>query len=155
MSTADREVAQRYLPWTRILGDRSTDIQGRRTGMLEYVIEHQEQLVLKRGIGMQGLQVTLGVAVTSQEWHREISRAVAAGDSVVQEYVEPERCPVEISPSDDDPGPYRVEVAPVLSPFLFGRHCGGVWARFFSTGAAGVVSREGYGALENAVVVRP
>jgi len=152
MSAADHHVARRYLPWTRILGDRGTEFADQRIDLLEHVIAHQESLVLKRGIGMQGLQVTLGSSVTPENWRSEVERATAAGDSIVQEYVESERCPVELSPSDDDPDPHRVEVAPVLSPFLFGRHRGGVWTRFFATGASGVVSREGYGALENAAV---
>ncbi|MEO7194556.1 MAG: hypothetical protein ABIZ05_07000 [Pseudonocardiaceae bacterium] len=152
MSRAERELAHTYIPWTRVLADRDTTRDGRRIDLLAHTLRHQHDLVLKRGIGMQGLQVTLGRDATSEHWHQEVQLAAARCDSIVQEYVEPGRCHVELSFSDHDPTPQITEVAPVLSPFLFGNYCGGVWGRFFATGASGIVSREGYGALENAVV---
>jgi hypothetical protein len=45
-----------------------------------------------------------------------------------------------------------VDVAPVLSPFLFDGHWGGVYARFRASGERGIVSQDSGGAQQNAVV---
>lgn len=152
MSKAEEALVRTYIPWTRVLGDRKTGRNGRSIDLLDYTLEHQADLVVKQGIGMQGQQVVLGRTVTPEQWREVVQLAAVRCDSIVQEYIEPGRCNVELSYSDDAPTPRTVEVAPVLSPFLFGQHWGGVWGRFFSGGNAGIVSREGYGALENAVV---
>lgn len=151
MSAAERSLVDKYLPWTRILADRRTTHAGKSVDLLAHAIRYREDLVLKRGIGLQGQQVILGKDVSSEEWRSLVERAAAAGDCIVQEYVPAQSCPLSVV-DDDAEQPREVDVAPVLSPFLFGGRPGGLWARFFTTGAAGIVSMEGHGALDNAVV---
>jgi hypothetical protein len=151
MSTAEQRIVDDYVPWTRILGDRKVTREGDTVELGPFTLEHQEQLVLKRGIGMKGLQVVMGRDCSPNRWSDHVHQAIRTGDSVVQDYVEPGRCRLDISWSED--GRVQSEqVAPVLSPFLFGGYRGGLWARFFATGQTGVISREGYGALENVVL---
>ncbi|WP_158895675.1 hypothetical protein [Amycolatopsis anabasis] len=151
MSKAEQQVVDDYVPWTRVLGDRQVTREADTIELGPFTLEHQEHLVLKRGIGMKGLQVVLGRDCSPEQWSDHVHTAITAGDSVVQDYVEPGRCRLDISWSEDS----RVQpeqVAPVLSPFLFGGRRGGLWARFFATGQTGVISREGYGAMENVVL---
>ncbi|MFJ9777092.1 hypothetical protein ACIRVF_38655 [Kitasatospora sp. NPDC101157] len=152
MSEAERSVVSRYLPWTRVLGNRPTDHHGRRIDLLKHTVEHREDLVLKAGIGMQGLQVLIGRDTDPAMWQARVEEAAEAGGSIVQEHVTGVAVPVFSTPA---PGaaPEVTNVVPVFSPFLFGNHASGVWARYRADGGEGIVSREGYGAMENAVVV--
>ncbi|MEV8509794.1 hypothetical protein AB0368_33910 [Actinoplanes sp. NPDC051475] len=151
MSTAERAIVARYLPWTRILADEPADWHGSRSGLLDLVERHQDRFVVKRGEGMKGLQVVIGRETDPSTWRSTVQDALKRQDSVVQEYVAPASCHLEISMSDHDTE--VASVAPVLSPFLFGGRPAGLWARFFAPGRhAGVVSRDGYGAMENVVV---
>jgi hypothetical protein len=65
--------------------------------------------------------------------------------------VEPQSIPVALT-VDDDAEVNTVDVAPVLSPFLFDGHWGGVYARFRASGERGIVSQDTGGAQQNAVV---
>ncbi|ASO21090.1 hypothetical protein FHR81_002058 [Actinoalloteichus hoggarensis] len=151
MSAADRALVDRYLPWTRILTDRRTTHAGKPVDLLAHTIRYREDLVLKRGIGLQGQQVFLGRDTSSERWTSLVEGAAAAGDSIVQEYVHAQHCPLFVV-EDGVEQPREIAVAPVLSPFLFGGRPGGLWARFFTTGAVGIISMDGHGALDNAVV---
>lgn len=149
MSAADRELVRRYLPWTRIVRDGRTEWRGRSYDLPELLVDRREQFVLKKGIGMKGLQVTMGRVTGDAEWRAAVERAVANDDTIVQEYVEAARCPMDIV-DEPDGEPYRIEVAPILSPFLFRGRGAGCLARYFTTSErTGPVSIEGYGALMN------
>lgn len=152
MTARDRQVVDRYLPWTRVVGDRPVEWRGRMWDLPDLLVRRQEDFVLKAAIGMKGLQVHLGANTPGPEWRDRVERAVEAGDSIVQELVAQATCPIEIV---DEPGgePRVVDVAPVLSPFLFGGRSAGCMARYFSTGERDrVVSLEGHGALMNVAV---
>lgn len=151
MSSAERRVVDRYLPWTRIVSDRATNHGGRRVDLLEHAVGHREDLVLKQGIGMQGLQVVLGSDTDEAAWHTLIEEAARAGGSIIQEYVPALPYSLPITPAVGEL-PHQTDVAPVFSPFLFGGRPAGIWARFHPAGRSGIVSREGFGAMENAVV---
>lgn len=151
MSSAERALVDRYLPWTRILTDRSTTCAGKSVELLAHAVRHRETLVLKQGIGLQGKQVVLGRDTDPEQWQSLVERAAALGDSIVQEYVPPQSYPLSLTHGSGEE-PHEVEVAPVFSPFVFGGRAGGLWARFFATGDSGIVSVDGFGALDNAVV---
>lgn len=152
MTEDDHRLARRYLPWTRVVGDRATEWHGRTTSMPNLLVEERNHFVLKEAIGMKGLQVTIGRYVTDVEWEVAVHRAVRTGDSIAQEYVEAVPHPVEWvdAPGDE---PQRSDVEPILSPFIMGGASAGCLARYFVTGAPeGPVSLEGFGAVMNVAV---
>ncbi|NEE46587.1 hypothetical protein G3M55_18430, partial [Streptomyces sp. SID8455] len=69
-------------------------------------------------------------------------------DSIVQEYVEPGRYRMAMS-REAGPEPQYLDIAPVLSPVLFGEAAAGCWARYHGTGKAGIIGASGFGATEN------
>ncbi|MEV0729629.1 hypothetical protein [Polymorphospora sp. NPDC050346] len=151
MTTAERALVDRYLPWTRVLADRGTTRDGRDVDLLPYVVKHREELVLKAGLGESGKQVVLGRDVDQAAWEAAVD-AAADGTSIVQEFVVPQTCRVTLI-ADDADEPYDAEVAPVLGPLLFGGRPAGLFCRFYGDGSAGIVSvRAGTSSSDNCVV---
>lgn len=153
MSAAEKAVVDRYLPWTRVLGERKTTVGSRTVELLPHVLAHQDELVLKRGIGSNGRQVLIGHETDPATWCEAVEKAAAAGDSIVQRFVPAQSCHLPVI-SDDMAGPEVARVVPVLSPFLFGRRPGGIYARFFADGSAGIISVVGHSASDTVAVTR-
>lgn len=152
MSTAEHDLVRRHLPWTRIVAEGATTVDGERVDLCDHLERAREELVLKGVRGMQGTQVYVGREQEPSRWRALIDEALTGATTIAQRYVEPERTTCWISPADDSE-PEPVTVAPVLSPFVVGNRPAGVWARFFADPDAGaVVSRDGHGAMENALV---
>ncbi len=151
MTEEDRALVARYLPWTRLVHDRKLTWGGRLHSLADLLLDHQQHFVLKKAIGMMGLEVTLGPYATGEEWRAEVVRALADGDTVVQEYVEPGRFRMAMS-SASGPGTQSVDIAPVLSPVLFGGVAAGCWARYHGSGRAGMIGASGFGATENVLL---
>lgn len=151
MTEAERELAGRYLPWTREVGDRKVTWRGEQWDLPTLLLSARESFALKAATGMMGRTVLLGPRTAPAAWAEAIERALAEGESIAQEYVEPARLPVTLSDGSSD-GTATVRVAPVLSPCLYGSEPGGCWARFFPDTDYSVVSVYGYGALENVVL---
>ncbi|MEU5049175.1 hypothetical protein [Streptomyces sp. NPDC021096] len=148
MNGEERRLVARYLPWTRATSDAKVDWHGEPVDLRRLLIAHQDSFVLKQTVGMMGRGVMIGRLCPQPQWTAAVSRALDAGDSVAQEYVEPGRYELEMVAG---PGsqPYHVSVAPVLSPLLFGGRPGGVYARYYPDGRAGVVTVARGGAMEN------
>ncbi|MEU9008773.1 hypothetical protein AB0D12_03080 [Streptomyces sp. NPDC048479] len=154
MTRAERRLAERHLPWTRITLPGRTRWEGQEHELLELLLVRRERFVLKKAIGMMGREVLVGRYTEPVDWRQAVESAFAAGDSIVQEYVEPATCALELT---DGTSTFTAQVAPVLSPMLFGDRPGGCWARFLTDGASGsasrgVISVGGAGASENAVL---
>lgn len=153
MTAAERALVDRYLPWTRVLTDRKTSCDGQDVDLVPHVLDRRDEFLIKPAIGMQGSGVVLGRESTDSEWRELVEAAAGRGDSIVQRYVEPGTCRLDIT-WDDDGEVDRASVAPVLSPFLYGGHWGGMFARYVAGGGRGVVSQDTGGAQQNAVVAR-
>ncbi|MEU1124600.1 hypothetical protein ABZ371_13785 [Streptomyces sp. NPDC005899] len=151
MTTEDRKLVARYVPWTRLVYSRKVDWKGESHDLAALLIEHRRDLVLKKAIGMMGLQVVLGPCATEREWGAAVAAALAEGDSIVQEYVEPGRYRMEMTGEAGTSSQY-VDIAPVLSPVLFAGAAAGCWARYYGTGEAGIIGASGYGATENVLL---
>lgn len=152
MSAEDRRLVAKYVPWTRVLGDRrSTSPSGRRIDLIDYVLSKREDVVLKQGIGMQGLQVTIGRLTTPGIWEEMITSSARDCSSIVQSYVEPTSQQVWMSHGESHAETELLRTKPILSFFLFGGRSGSGWARFRPDDTFGLVSREGFGAFETAI----
>ncbi|MET8544516.1 hypothetical protein ABZW03_28325 [Kitasatospora sp. NPDC004799] len=151
MTEEDRALVERCLPWTRLVYDRKLAWGGRRHDLADLLLDNQQHFVLKKAIGMMGLEVTLGPYVTGPQWRGEVARALAEGDTIVQQYVEPGRFRMAMS-SASGPEVQSVDIAPVLSPVLFGGVPAGCWARYHGSGQAGMIGASGFGATENVLL---
>ncbi|WP_328393762.1 hypothetical protein OHS70_04205 [Streptomyces sp. NBC_00390] len=155
MTRAERMLADRHLPWTRITLPGRTDWHGEDCELDVLLRSHRERFVLKKAIGMTGGDILVGRHTDPTDWQHAVARALAGGDSIVQEYVDPATCPVELT---DGTTTRTALVTPVLSPMLFGDRPGGCWARFLTgdetsdDAARGVIGVRGAGASENAVL---
>jgi hypothetical protein len=136
MSSAERDLVDRYVPWTRIFTERHTSWRCEQVDLVPHVLAHRERMVLKRGIPSNGRHVFIGKDIDARTWQALVEDAAIAGTSVVQEHVPTEKVPLAVLPGPADE-PELVEVAPVLGPFLFGGRPGGVWARFLPDGGTG------------------
>lgn len=152
MSAAERALVNKYLPWTRILSDRRTTRGDQEIDLVRFAVDNRELLVLKKGLGMSGKEVTLGRAAAPAEWEAAVVAAAEAGTSVVQEFVAPRTCRLAMV-ADGVDQPYDVDVAPVFGAMLLGGRPAGVSSRFFGDGTSGIVSVWGAHSSDNCVVV--
>ncbi|WP_018221413.1 hypothetical protein [Salinispora pacifica] len=141
MTATERSLVNRYLPWTRVLSERRTERAGEQVDLLPYVLRNRERLVLKEALGDCGKQVVIGPEVDAVEWEAAVA-AGADGTSIVQEFVPPQTCRVALL-ADGADEPHDAEVAPVLGPLLFGGRPAGLWCRYRTDGAAGIVNARG------------
>jgi uncharacterized circularly permuted ATP-grasp superfamily protein len=84
----DRQLFQRHILWTRVLGDRRTVLpDGRQGNLLEYARSSHEALVLKPNRAYGGDGIVIGPAVTREEWDAALQAALADPDDrwVVQQ----------------------------------------------------------------------
>ncbi|MFI1395459.1 hypothetical protein [Streptomyces sp. NPDC020681] len=152
MTRAERALADRHLPWTRLTIPGRTRWHGLEHELPGLILAEPERFVLKKAIGMMGREVLVGRHAEPEDWRTAVDAAFATGHSIVQEYVEPAVCPIELT---DGTSTFTAQVAPVLSPMLFGDRPGGCMARYYAAPnpeAAGVVSVSAFGASENAVL---
>ncbi|MER7580100.1 hypothetical protein [Kitasatospora sp. NPDC097691] len=148
MTDRDREVVARYLPWTRVVGDRPVERHGRTVPLPELLLDRQQDFVLKPAIGMSGAKVLMGRSCPPRTWRAAVTAAVAAEDHIAQELVEPVPYRMEFA-GPDGSGGHEADVVPVFSPFLFDRRDAGCMVRYLPPDRDGVVSIHGHGALSN------
>ncbi len=151
LSSRQREVIDRYLPWTRVVREGPVDHHGRRQDLPALLRAEQRRLVLKPSAGNCGTAVSIGARLEPAAWNAQCERALREGTWVVQEYVEPDRFPCRFW---DRSAARTAEhhVAPVISPLLFDGRPGGCFARHDPFDRTGVISTTFTGASFNAVV---
>ncbi len=84
----ERQVFQRHILWTRVLGDRRTVLPDGRTGhLIDFARGHHEALVLKPNRAYGGDGIVIGPAVTREQWDAAIGAALDDEDDrwVVQQ----------------------------------------------------------------------
>lgn len=151
MSSAERALVGKYLPWTRSLSDRRTTWAGEEVDLVRFSVDNRELLVLKDNLGMSGKQVIIGRDAGQAEWESAVAAAAEAGTSVVQEFVAPRTCRLAMI-ADGEDEPHDANIAPVLGPLLFSGRPAGLFSRFFADGTAGIVSVYGNHSADNCVV---
>ena len=146
-SHSERETIRRHIPWTRVVEDVHTAHYGEHIGLLSFIREHRDDLVLKPSDEYGGSGVTLGWETNERDWDAAIERAVsAAGAGEKSCWVVQERIPIrrEVFPYITQHG--HVEFRDMLvdfAPYLFrGKLCGFL-TRLSATGLANVTSGGG------------
>src|SRR4029079_15674146 len=67
-----------HVPWTRVVADRSTEFDGEKIDLLEWIDQNREQLVLKPNDDYGGRGIVLGWTVSGEKWSQAIRDAVEA-----------------------------------------------------------------------------
>ncbi|MFD9905843.1 hypothetical protein [Streptomyces sp. NPDC059063] len=138
MSERDRALAARYLPWSRVVGDRDVRWRGRSHQLPELLVRHPERFVLKGATGWSGHEVFFGARTGAGAWAELVERAVSTGYFVAQEVVPAQTCPVDVMEESGEVVRYTADT--VISPFCVGGVGAGCMARFVEADRPGVIS---------------
>jgi hypothetical protein len=142
-SDDDLSAIKAHIPWTRVVADEATSINGTRQSLLALVERNRETLVLKPNDEYGGTGVTLGWETSAREWDAALSAAL--GDPKAS-WVVQERIPVrrEVFPMFDGPGDVTMRDMLVdFAPYLFRGRMTGYLTRLSATGLANVTSGGG------------
>jgi uncharacterized circularly permuted ATP-grasp superfamily protein len=142
---SDEELAiiSAHVPWTRILADTDTMLQGRRQRLMRLAEDHRESLVLKPNDEYGGTGVMLGWETSPAEWYTALNDALNTpfGTWVIQERIPVRR---EMFPTFDADGTVTMRDMLVdFAPYLFRGRMTGSLTRLSSTGLANVTSGGG------------
>ena len=138
---AELDAIHTHVPWTRIVRDVQSDYKDRTIGLLEFIRNNSERLVLKPNDDYGGHGITIGWNVEQSDWEQAIQGALANGDYLVQERVPTAR---ETFPALTTDG--RIEFAEQLvdlDPLLFNGKVGSAFTRLSATELANVSSGGG------------
>jgi hypothetical protein len=89
LDPAERDLVRRHVPWTRRLAAASAVWRGREVWLPELARAARPELVIKKARAGRGAAVHLGAATPEPQWRTEVEQALAEGDWIVQERVEP------------------------------------------------------------------
>jgi len=87
-SSKEKELIDKYIPWSRKVVEGKTHYKGKEVDMAEFLRTNQERLVLKPSSGYGGAGVSLGSKTDAAEWEQLVTSAFAQKDFMVQERVE-------------------------------------------------------------------
>jgi uncharacterized circularly permuted ATP-grasp superfamily protein len=142
-SDDERAVIAAHVPWTRILADTDTVLNGRRQPLLRLAEDHRDSLVLKPNDEYGGTGVTLGWETTPSDWRAALNSALNTPPAT---WIIQERIPVrrEMFPMFDGAGDVTMRDMLVdFAPYLYRGRMTGYLTRLSSTGLANVTSGGG------------
>lgn len=139
-SAAELRAIHSYIPWTRVVEERRTQVMGKNIDLVPYISANKDQLVLKPNDDYGGKGVILGWTVDQSTW-----------DGMLQDYLkEPaivqHRVPVpsEPYPSYADGKLYVIDRMLDTDPYLFyGTHMSGCLTRLSTAALLNVTSGGG------------
>lgn len=134
-TAGERDFLRQCLPWTRLVTAGPVSWRGVTMPLPELLLAHREELVLKPLGGMQGQGVAIGRLATPERWSRQVEKALAQGQWLVQQRIDSRPYIYQVG----DQG-YAVHDA-VWGAFCFGETYGGGFLRMMPQGTAdGVVN---------------
>lgn len=74
----EQEAIRRHVPWTRLVADRRTQLDGQEIDLIEYVGSHKDDLVLKPIREYGGTGVLLGWETEPMRWQAGLEQALAS-----------------------------------------------------------------------------
>jgi len=149
----ERGVFRRHILWTRLLGDRWTQLPGGEEGdLLDFTRRERETLVLKPNRGYGGDGVTIGHTLSQSDWERAIDTALSDEERwVVQRLA---AIPVVEFPTLDESGSLQPEPFYTVMGFAPGANGVAILARASQRQVVNVAQRGGMCAvLEAAATV--
>lgn len=114
-SAAEREAIAEHVPWTRVVEDRRTEVDGQPVDLLPWMAEHRDQLVLKPNDDYGGAGIVLGWEVDAAAWSAAVRKAVES-PCVVQRRI---GLPAEAFPSWADGRLVLADRIVDTAPFVF------------------------------------
>jgi hypothetical protein len=134
-TAAERELIERFVPWTRRVERRPVDDRGGSERALpELLIDRRDELVLKAATAVGGQGVVMGRDTEPGAWRSAVERALDDGGWVVQELLETPVYPFQHGA--EGWAPHRL----VWGPFLFGDDWGGLLLRVLPADRGRVVN---------------
>lgn len=85
-TTKQQQAIHDHIPWTRVVSDIKSTYEGQDIGLLDFIAENRERLVLKPNDDYGGQGVVLGWECSPEDWESTIKLAIDA-PHVVQEKV--------------------------------------------------------------------
>jgi hypothetical protein len=73
---AEQEAIRAHIPWTRLVEERKTVIDGKGVDLLPYIADNKDQLVLKPNDDYGGKGIVLGWTVDRETWNYAVKTAV-------------------------------------------------------------------------------
>jgi uncharacterized circularly permuted ATP-grasp superfamily protein len=147
-SSEERDLIQRHVPWTRVVADVKTELEGEPIELLPFIRKNQKHLVMKPSDEYGGKGVTLGWEVEKKEWESTIEQALSGGKSVDGQgcWIVQERIPMRrgVFPTIGKDGKVVYKNMLVdFAPYLFHGQVAGYLTRLSSTSLANVTSGGG------------
>ena len=114
-SASEREVITEHVPWTRIVEERKTVLDGRTIDLIPFIAGNKDRLVLKPNDDYGGAGVVLGWEVDATQWGVELTKAIG------QPYIVQQRIglPSELFPSLVDGAVVLADRIVDTAPFCF------------------------------------
>ncbi|HEU4883661.1 MAG TPA: hypothetical protein VFT45_15480 [Longimicrobium sp.] len=84
----DRQLIRDHIPWTRLVSPRTTTWRGAEVQFPGFLLDHRDDMVLKRGLGASGMEVHVGRYLAPDAWEARVREALEEGTWIVQERVE-------------------------------------------------------------------
>ncbi|MDQ0989461.1 hypothetical protein [Streptomyces sp. V3I7] len=129
MTDQDREFVDRYLPWSRVIGDELVTYQGESWKLDELLRSRREDFVVKRSDGDQNFDVHIGSRTEPSAWEGVIAKARSAGTWIAQETVRSTGLAAHVL--DVEQGEYRdIVTRAVFGPLFMGGRMTGCVARY-------------------------
>jgi hypothetical protein len=75
-AASEREAIRRHVPWTRVVEERRTEIDGAAIDLLPWISAHRETLVLKPNDDYGGSGIVLGWTVDDTAWQAALREAL-------------------------------------------------------------------------------
>jgi hypothetical protein len=144
----ERKLIRDHIPWTRVVSaSRTTTWRGAEVQFPGFLLDHRDDLVLKRGMGAGGAAVHVGRYLTPDDWEARVRKAVEEGGWIVQERVEskPYLYPLQ-------PGAAPVPQTVIWGLFCTGRRYAGGCLRMLPQGAGEGIVNGSRGACEGAIL---
>jgi uncharacterized circularly permuted ATP-grasp superfamily protein len=148
LSSEERGLIERHIPWTRVVGDVKTEYGGEPIELLDYIRKQQKNLVLKPSDEYGGMGVTLGWEVEKKKWEQAIEQALPGGKAAKAHgsWIVQERIPMRRGVFPHIGKGYKVDFRNMLvdfAPYLFRGKVAGYLTRLSSTSLANVTSGGG------------
>lgn len=142
LTEEEKDVIDRYVPWTKKLSKESFIKNGKTYQTRDYLIQHKDKIVLKKSHSMQGKDVYVGYSFSQKDWLDIVESYVADNDWIAQQYCEPDI--VVSADSANGLGTYRM----VWGFFSLGGKYGGCFLRGVPTQSDSAVINSANGAIE-------
>ncbi|RDI23110.1 hypothetical protein [Lentzea flaviverrucosa] len=133
-TSAERELVARFTPWSHVLTEQISTVDGQLVDALEHCAAERPRLVLKGGMSQSGQDVVMGRDLTDGQWRAAVLDGLRR-QSVVQRLVE---APAE--PFVEGWPPVAAERTVNWGVYVIGERYAGVMARGALSGRSGIVS---------------